>query len=329
MVHNPVISQHQQSANTSVNVQSDEHHRSVYLEQESPRISVVIPHYNDLESLCQCLELLTRQTLSLEQVEVIVVDNNSTIGIEAVRAAVSDIFNAQTNQSITVIQALEQGAAIARNVGVSVARSPILAFIDSDCRPAPDWLEKGCEAMDASDIDIIGGQVFTVPQRQDHPSAVEAFELVFAFQNEVYVKEVGFSVTANMFVKRDIFHQVGAFRTGLSEDKDWGQRAGAMGYTMDYRDNVIIDHPARSNWPELRQKWKRLTHEEYILRQARGLGQLNWLAYAVLIFCSPFIHVIKVLKFRGLSPMAKLKATLVLFRIRFYRSWNALCLLGQ
>lgn len=326
MVHNQVIPQPYQRADTHINVQVDEEQTGISLGPKFPRISVIIPHYNDLDSLCQCLDRLTRQTLSLDPVEIIVVDNNSTIGIEAVRAAVNDIFNAQANQHAIVIQAQEQGAAMARNAGVSMARGPILAFIDSDCRPAPDWLEKGYQAMASSDIDIIGGRVCTVPHQQNHPSAVEAFELVFAFQNEVYVREVGFSVTANMFVKRDVFHQVGPFRTGLSEDKDWGQRAGAMGYTIDYQDDVIIDHPARSNWRDLKHKWRRLTHEEYILRQAKGLGQLNWLIYTVLIFCSPFIHLIKVLKFKEFGPISKLKAVLILFRIRFYRFREALSL---
>ena len=330
MAYNRVLSQSSKIADIPINpVQLDKHNKSGYVEEQTPHISVIIPHYNDVESLCQCLGLLSRQTLLLDRVEIIVVDNNSAMGIEAVRAVVHDTSNDQGMPHVTVIQASEQGAAMARNAGVSVAQGPILAFIDSDCRPASDWLEKGYQAMENDGMDILGGRVCTVAQDRNCPNGVEAFELVFAFQNEVYVRDVGFSVTANMFVKQDVFHQVGPFRTGMSEDKDWGQRARAMGYAIDYEDSVMIDHPARSNWQDLKHKWQRLTREEYILRQAKGLGQLNWVIYGLMIACSPFIHVIKVLKFRGLRPMAKLKAILVLFRIRFYRFWQAFCLLGQ
>lgn len=50
-----------------------------------PRISVIIPHYNDLENLGRCMVLLGAQTLPPEDFEVIVADNNSRCGIEVVK----------------------------------------------------------------------------------------------------------------------------------------------------------------------------------------------------------------------------------------------------
>ena len=42
-------------------------------------------------------------------------------------------------------------------------------------------------------------------------TAAEAFESVFAFRNERYVKELNFTVTASMFVWRSVFDAVGDF----------------------------------------------------------------------------------------------------------------------
>src|SRR3546814_1034304 len=50
-------------------------------------------------------------------------------------------------------------------------------------------------------------------------TSAEAFEKVFAFDNEDYVRSKGFSVTANLFCRRADFEIVGPFRTELSEDK--------------------------------------------------------------------------------------------------------------
>ena len=50
-----------------------------------PKVSVVIPHYSDAESLAKCLAALDRQTVRPD--EIVVADNNSPSGpapIEAV-----------------------------------------------------------------------------------------------------------------------------------------------------------------------------------------------------------------------------------------------------
>ncbi|NET50304.1 MAG: glycosyltransferase [Merismopedia sp. SIO2A8] len=283
--------------------------------RNQPILSVIIPHYNDLEALDRCLNLLCHQTCDRTLFEIIVVDNNSAVGLAAVQAVVGE--------RATVITALEQGAAMARNAGVAAARGDIFAFIDSDCCPAPDWIENGWRAIANAKTPIVGGCVRTIPAQPDAPNPVEAFELVFAFKNEVYIKKVGFSVTANLFVQRAVFEHVGGFRQGLAEDKDWGLRAVEMGYAITYQPDVIVDHPARSNWSALAKKWKRLTHEEYLLRRANHLGTINWFTYMGLILISPLLHSIQVLQFQGLRPMVKLNVIAVLFRIRVYRCVEA------
>src|SRR5260221_2348563 len=113
-------------------------------------ISVVIPHYNDLEHLVRCLDSLRRQTLPRERFEVIVADNNSVGGVAAVQRVAGDIL---------VVPAPEQGAGPARNAGVARARGTCLAFIDSDCIADEDWLREGVAALEP--VDYVGGQVIT------------------------------------------------------------------------------------------------------------------------------------------------------------------------
>ena len=52
--------------------------------QKDIQVSVIVPHYNDLEALDRCLSGLTAQTFPAEQVEIIVADNMSEVGLEAV-----------------------------------------------------------------------------------------------------------------------------------------------------------------------------------------------------------------------------------------------------
>ncbi len=70
-----------------------------------PKISVVIPHYRDVENLKVCLRALEAQSAPRDSFEVIVADNGSP-DAEAVKAA--------TGQARLVI-AQERGAGPARN----------------------------------------------------------------------------------------------------------------------------------------------------------------------------------------------------------------------
>jgi hypothetical protein len=86
--------------------------------------------------------------------EIIVADNNSRCGIDAVRQAVP---------TAKVVQVKEQGAGPARNAGVA-----------------------GIQAYD-----LIGGRVIVTSEDPRKPNPVEAFETVFAFDFERYYQRGG------------------------------------------------------------------------------------------------------------------------------------------
>lgn len=275
----------------------------------TPTVSIIVPHFNDLANLRTCLHSLNAQTLPADAFEIIVADNDSACGIEAVRAACGDV---------TCLHVRERGAAAARNAAVAQSRGLHLAFIDSDCKPAPDWLERGLVALKAADM--AGGQVDVTVNNDQDLAAVEAFEQVFAFNNERYVKAEAFSVTANMVVPRAIFETVGGFRAGVAEDKDFGQRAAAQGFRWTYAPDMRVTHPARRDWAELRAKWRRLTREAYNIERQKPAGRLRWLIRAWAMPLSPFVHALPILWSPKLHRFRDRRNAIgVLFRIRWWR----------
>ncbi|WP_448598840.1 glycosyltransferase family 2 protein [Thermoleptolyngbya sp.] len=284
----------------------------------NPKVSVVIPHFNDLDNLRICLSCLMRQTLPLDQFEIIVADNNSDLGLDALRRVVAEV----TNHKAKVISAPIQGAGEARNAGVVASQSKILAFTDSDCQPSKDWLENGLKAVEKANL--VGGRVQVLLNNPDHPHPVESFEAVFAFNNQSYVLKKRFSVTANLFVSREVFDAVGGFRQGVSEDKDWCHRAIAAGYSIIYQDDVCVGHPARKTWAELARKWQRLTRESYHLIREHRWGRILWMTRSWIVLLSALPHTILILNSKKLSRLKdRLRAILVLFRLRFYRFFEA------
>ena len=279
------------------------------------RVSVVLPHYNDVDRLDRCLDELARQTIPRDSYEVIVADNASPQGRDAVAAVIA-------RRARLVVESTK-GAGPARNAGVAAAQAPLLAFIDADCVPAEDWLEQGIAAL--AGYDIVGGRVGVSIEGRHAKSGAEAFEQVFAFDNESYVRTKGFSVTANLFCSRATFDAVGPFRIGVSEDVEWCHRATAKGFTLGYADAVAVSHPARRNWAELRRKWERLASERSLLdAEELRLSGLRSLARSWLLPASILVHAPRIWRSPALATGAeRRRAFATLARIRLWRMADA------
>ncbi len=283
-----------------------------------PLVSVIVPHYNDLASLALCIETLERQTYPAARTEIIVADNASPQGEVALAETLGD-------RARLVIVA-EKGAGPARNGGVAAARGEVLAFIDCDCQAEPDWLASGVAAL--SQYDLVGGRVEVLvddPQRLTGP---EAFEKVFAFDNETYVRKKGFTVTANLFCAREVFARVGGFRVGVSEDMDWCWRASAAGFRLGYTQAAAVGHPARRSWSQLEAKWRRLNRETFGILVERPGGRIRWLIRSLMLPLSAVIHSPKVLTSRKLRTMGqRMQALGALYRLRTWRLVDSIGLL--
>jgi GT2 family glycosyltransferase len=254
--------------------------------------------------------MLRQQTWPRDKFEVIVADNNSSCGLAAVRAAAD---------GWRVVDAPIQGAGPARNAGVAVAGGVIYAFIDSDCRPDPRWIEEGVLALRS--FDFVGGRVDTCARNPSRPTAVEAWELVFGFNFKRYIQVEGYSGSGNMFTRRDVFESVGGFRNGLAEDMDWSFRARAKGHRLGYAPEALVKHPARPQWGDLLQRWRRVSAEHYRLTREKSFGLLRWLAWTAGMPLSIAPHILRVLASDQLpSARARAGALVVLVGHRLWRT---------
>ena len=275
----------------------------------APAISVIIPHHNDLANLERCLKLLGAQRFT-PAFETIVVENGSSISVELIEAAVAG--------RARLVVSPELGAGPARNAGIAAARAPLLAFIDSDCRPAQEWLAHGYAAL--ARADFAGGQVNVDVEDPARMTPVEAFEAVFAFRFKDYIEKKGFTGSGNLFARRAVFDAVGGFKAQVSEDVEWSHRARAAGFTLVYEPLAAVGHPARRSWAELERKWARMNREQFqlALTQKSGMGRFVLRSWAVLLSVAP--HAVTILRAPALFRLRdRVGAIGVLARIRAYR----------
>ena len=274
-----------------------------------PLVSVVIPHFNDLGGLRLLLQRLQAQSWPADRLEIVIADNNSAGGIDAVIAAAP---------GCRVVPAPLQGAGPARNAGIAAASGKVLALIDSDCVPETGWVAAGVAAL--SHFDFVGGQVITTSHDPDHPDPVEAFEIVFNFKFKRYIQKVGFTGTGNMFIPRPVFDRVGPFRAVVSEDMDWSFRARDAGFRIGYAEDAIVTHPARRDWPELHRRWARIMDEHAALARERPGWRPRWVIKALAMPLSIPPHVWQVLRHPRLPGWeARLGAIGILVRLRLWR----------
>ncbi len=107
--------------------------------QMSPRISIIVLNWNGRDMLAECLSALRAQTL--RDFEIIVVDNGSRDG--------SPEWLAANAPEVSVIRnSANLGFATANNQGIRAARAPLIAVLNNDALPEPDWLQVLVEAAE-------------------------------------------------------------------------------------------------------------------------------------------------------------------------------------
>jgi glycosyltransferase involved in cell wall biosynthesis len=285
----------------------------------APKISVIIPHYNDVRGLAICLDRLADQTVPKDAFEIIVADNDSPQGEEAIRQLIAG------RAKLVVVR--ERGAGPARNGGAAVARGEIFAFIDSDCQAEPQWLAEGVAALASSDF--VGGRVKVLVDDPSRMTPSEAFESVFTFDIEDYVARKGFAGSGNLFCPRRVFQTVGGFRTRVSEDVDWSHRATRAGYRLAYSPRAAVGHPARRTWRELVAKWRRVNAETFALLERRRAARFRWLLRTLAMPASALVHTPKVLASDRLNSFRqRIDGLAILYRLRLWRFADSLRLLA-
>src|SRR5581483_3168143 len=99
-----------------------------------------VPVRNGAKWLPGLVESLAAQTLPRERFELVIGDDGSTDG--STEALPTD------EGWIRVAVGEPRSSYSARNRAVRESRGRILAFCDADCRPEPEWLERGLASLD-------------------------------------------------------------------------------------------------------------------------------------------------------------------------------------
>ena len=114
----------------------------------APNISIVIPVYNDAKNLERLLSSLKKQTS--KDFEIIVIDDCSTdVAYDIAKKYASKFIKNKSNK----------GPAFSRNIGIKNSSGKIIAFTDSDCEAAIDWIDNLRRLFLDKNISVMMGKV--------------------------------------------------------------------------------------------------------------------------------------------------------------------------
>lgn len=113
------------------------------------KLSIIVPVYNVLPYIRQCLDSLVGQTL--EDYEIILIDDGSTDGTAQVLAE----YAARYPEKIILKRVENGGQGRARNIAIDMARGDFLGFIDSDDWIDPSMYEKLWKRADETGADVV------------------------------------------------------------------------------------------------------------------------------------------------------------------------------
>ena len=196
-------------------------------------ISVIIPVFNGVKYIKDCLDSLLNQELKPR--EIIVVDNGST---DETVALVGNY------KEISLLEEKIPGAGMARNKGARKAKGSVLAFIDADCQAERDWIKEAWRVM--KNKETVHGLVGVSRGINQNLWAVFFQRSYDDFITEIQDDDGRLLKidTKNFFIRRNVFQEADGFDTsiGNSEDVDLGIRLHLAGYRIEYTTSVAISH---------------------------------------------------------------------------------------
>lgn len=227
-------------------------------------VTVVIPNYNGIKYLEDCLNSLLQQAKDAPEFKILVVDNGSTDGS---RELLLEKFASHPVQSVFLAE--NTGFCHAVNVGIEEADTPYVLLLNNDTKVRDGFVKYLYEAI------VQNTRIFSVSSKMlmwDKPELLDdagdyycAFGWAFARgkgkRAEKYNKPIKvFSACGGASIyRKSVFEEIGLFdeaHFAYLEDLDIGYRARIHGYENFYEPKAEVLHFGSASTGSRYNEWK-------------------------------------------------------------------------
>lgn len=248
-------------------------HRAIALREAidqlpTPKVSVVVLTYNNLDLTKACLDSLTTQS-GYPNLEIIVVDNNSS---DETPEYLSEWVNAGVDRTI-ILNKDNKGFAAGNNQGLAVAKGEYLVILNNDTIVTAGWV-KGLmtHLLDNDDIGIIGpttnniGNEARIDTRYTHIEEMHSEAINIARNRMGQWFEINTLAFFCVMLTRSCYEQIGGlceeYGLGFFEDDDYCRRVQRNGMRVVCAEDVFIHHHLSASFNKLGAEKKQMLFEK-------------------------------------------------------------------
>lgn len=227
-------------------------------------LSVIVCTHERHSELERCLAGLAALT---DPVEVVIVDSASRIPCRAL----VDAYRGQIAQ-LRYIRVDQPGLSLARNAGIAESTQPLVAFIDDDAVPAPDWAAMITRGFEPADVGCVGGACraqFEAPRPQWLSERLLQLAGITRFGEHAHeaASSAEWPFGANMAFRREALAGAGPFCASLGrrgesllsgEDSDMVARVLGCGWRVWLEPAAVVDHSVSEQRCHGSYYWRRL-----------------------------------------------------------------------
>lgn len=192
-------------------------------------VSILIPVKGDNRNLRECVEACLR--LDYPDFEVMILPD--------------EMIDLPYSDRVRIIPTGPLGPAKKRDMALDRAKGEILAFLDDDAFPRPDWLKNAVKNFGDEDVAAVGGPAVTPDNdtwRQKASGQVYASFLVSGPHNRRYIPkqrcETDDYPSCNFLVRKDAFERIGGFNTKFWPGED---TVFCLKLTKELKKKIIYD----------------------------------------------------------------------------------------
>ena len=258
-----------------------------------PKFSIIIPVYNRPDEVAELLESLTH--LSCPDIEILVIEDGSSVPCEAVVKAYADRL------PVTYYTKPNSGPGQTRNYGAERAKGEYLLIWDSDILIPEGYFEAIESFLKANPVDAFGGPdrahaSFTDVQKAINYS-MTSFFTTGGIRGGKKKLDKFFPRSFNMGIRREVYTQLGGFRAmRFGEDVDFSYRIVETGYKTALIPDAFVYHKRRTDF----RKFFRQVHNSGIARINLSILHPGTLK---LVHTLPALFTLAVIPFLPLMPL--------------------------
>ena len=226
-----------------------------------PRVSIIIPCYNEQATICNLLEAIYHQTYPRAEMEVVIADGLSE---DATRDEIAGFQTRNPDLSIQVVDNTTQTIPSGVNIAIRASVGEIIVRMDAHSRPYPDYVERCLAALDENLGDNVGGVWEIKPGGKN----CIAKSIAVAAAHPLGVGDAGYRIGALASTvdtvpfgafRRSLIEKLGYFDETLlsNEDYEFNTRIRQSGGRVWLDPKIVTVYYARSTLRELaRQYWR-------------------------------------------------------------------------